>query len=98
MTVLFDGPDLLPADVARLATQLERVKYVMQDGQWWTLADLAHRVQGSEAGISARLRDLRKTKFGGYRVERRRIVGWSGGLWQYRLLPPVPTGQQEMTW
>ena len=39
--------------------------------------------KASETGISARLRDLRKTKFGGYNVEsRRRGVG---GLWEFRV-------------
>ena len=37
---------------------------------------------GSEAGISARLRDLRKEKFGGYSIERKRS---DEGLWWYRM-------------
>lgn len=94
----FDGPDLLASDVQRLGSQLERVKQAMNNGSWWTLAELATAVNGSEAGVSARLRDLRKPRFGGYRVERRRIVKWSLGLWQYRLLPPLPSGQQELSW
>jgi hypothetical protein len=37
-----------------------------------------------------RLRDLRKGKFGAYRVLRQNR---GGGLWVYRVLPPLPSGQ-----
>lgn len=39
--------------------------------------------KASETGISARLRDLRKVKFGAYVVERRRRG--EGGLYEYRV-------------
>jgi hypothetical protein len=70
-------------DQARLATQLEQVRTLMMDGQWRTLQQIGGRVQGSEAALSARLRDLRKSRFGGYTVERRRR---HGGLFEYRVL------------
>lgn len=82
MQTLFDGPDLSASDTVRLSGQLERVRNQMADGRWMTLAYLADLVGGSEAGISARIRDLRKPRFGGYVVERRRV---SGGLWEYRI-------------
>jgi len=41
-------------------------------------------VQAPEASVSARLRDLRKAKFGGYRVERQRVRE-GRGLYHYRL-------------
>jgi hypothetical protein len=74
-------------DGPRLAGQLDRVKTLMLDGQWRTLRLIAYMVGGSEAGISARLRDLRKAKFGGYLVERRRKprVVPHAGLWEYRV-------------
>jgi len=83
-----DGPDLTPADQLRLGTQLVRVQTLMGDGRWRTLAQIAATVGGSEAGVSARLRDLRKDKFGAHCVERHRTH--SGGLWHYRLVP-TPT-------
>jgi hypothetical protein len=55
----------------------------MTDGRWWTLSELAERCGGTEAAISARIRDLRKAKFGGGVVERERV---SGGLWRYRVV------------
>ena len=80
----FDGATFDPArDGARLTGQLERVKGIMADGAWRTLAELAALVDGSEAGVSARLRDLRKVKFGGHQVDRRRRG--DGGLHEYRL-------------
>lgn len=89
----FSGPDVTPADAERLTSQLERVKRLMLDGQWRTLRHIAGCVGGSEAAISARLRDLRKPHFGGYEVERTRL---SRGLWSYRVLPPTPSGQLRL--
>lgn len=80
---LFDGPSITPADTVRLTGQLQRVRDYMADGAWRTLAEIAGRVSGSEAGVSARLRDLRKKRFGEFRVERRRR---GEGLWEYRVL------------
>lgn len=54
----------------------------MLRGGWWSLRELHNLAGGSEAGISARLRDLRKPRFGGYQVERRRV---EGGLFEYRI-------------
>jgi len=90
--VRFDGPDLTAQDTQRLSSQLLRVERLMRDGKWRSLAHIAVDVGGSEAGVSARLRDLRKPRFGGWRVERRKVYCESGWF-EYRLLPPVPTGQ-----
>lgn len=80
---LFDGDTFDPEkDQARLTGLLDRVFWLMLDGRWRTLSDIHAKVGGSEASISARLRDLRKQKFGAFLVERRRL---SGGLWEYRL-------------
>src|SRR5688572_28461757 len=91
---MFDGRTFESEhDEARLAGQLERVKTLMSDGRWRTIDTIARLVHGSAQGISARLRDLRKAPHGAYVVERRRV---SGGLFEYRVLPPVPTGQAEL--
>lgn len=83
-------PDL---DGDRLLTQMQRVVRAVAGGRWWTLAALAATVGGTEAAVSARLRDMRKPRFGRHRVDRRRV---SGGLWEYRVLPPLPAGQMDM--
>ena len=69
-------------DHARLTTQLERVCTLLTTppGQRWKLRELADAVGAPEASISARIRDLRKDKFGGFEVLRNRTAG---GLWEY---------------
>lgn len=81
-----DGPGLEPADQERLGTLMDRVVSLMLDGEWRTLSEIASRAQGSEASVSARLRDMRKERFqdryGALTVEKRRV---SQGLYEYRV-------------
>lgn len=67
----------------RLTGQAQRVWECVKGGQWWTLADLSREAKGSEAAVSARLRDLRKPEWGGYTVEREHL---GNGIWRYRVL------------
>lgn len=91
MPYTFDGETYNKhIDGNRLTSQFDRVHGLMLDGQWRTLGEIAEAIsyppydQASEAGVSARLRDLRKPRFGGYEVERRRRHG--AGLYEYRLI------------
>jgi hypothetical protein len=69
-------------DRDRLNRQARLVWRVMSDGAWHTLGELSAATGGEpEASVSARLRDLRKPRFGSH-IIRRRYVG--GGLWEYR--------------
>lgn len=80
----FDGHTYEPRqDYARLNGQLHRVAALMNDGRFRTLAEIACAAGGTEASVSARLRDLRKPKYGAHDVKRERI---SGGLYRYRLV------------
>ena len=80
----FDGATYDHArDSARLGEQMLAVLSVMADGQWRTLAAIASETNAPEASVSARLRDLRKPRFGGYTVNREYI---RRGLYQYQLL------------
>ena len=80
----FDGKTVDPAiDGDRLGRQMNAVFAAMKNGGWWTLRGLANVSAGTEAGVSARIRDLRKRRFGGYTVLRRRV---RAGLWEYRLV------------
>ena len=72
-------------DYDRLNRQARRVYDVMRDGTWRTLREIADETGDPEASVSARLRDLRKQRFGALNVERRRE---HGGTWIYRVLPP----------
>ena len=92
----FDGKTYDPAlDEVRLTGQLSRVKYFMRNGGWHTLQEIRDFANGSEAGVSARIRDLKKARFGGYTVNRRRVLD-SLGLWEYQLLKPKPSGQLRL--
>ena len=76
-------------DHHRLSGQLRKVRDFMTDRDWHTLAEICAAVGvESQASVSARLRDLRKTKFGGYTVERRRRGEASAGLFEYRVSRP----------
>lgn len=84
---LFDTGCPIPReDTARIATQTARVRALMLDGEWRTIADVAHACGASEPGASARLRDLRKFPYH-YRVERRRVRDVPG-LYEYRVSVP----------
>lgn len=82
-TLQFDGATYDPAlDGERLGRQLDRVRNMLlaYRGEFFTLAELQMVAGGSEAGVSARIRDLRKVRNGGHQVQRRRR---SGGTWEY---------------
>jgi len=83
----FDGASYeAKADEARLTGQLLRVFDCMKDGRWRTLSEL-HRVAGAtEASVSARLRDLRKSRFGGHTVNRRARGERERGIFEYQLV------------
>jgi len=72
-------------DKERLNAQQRRVFEVMQDGRWRTLREISETTGDGEASISARLRDFRKEKFGGFAVDRRRRGEEKRGLFEYRL-------------
>ena len=80
-------------DGKRLWTSLRAARDLLEkhQGEWFTLREIQdylsrdYHVASSEAGISARFRDLRKAKHGGLEMESRRV---GGGLWEYRMKPP----------
>jgi hypothetical protein len=79
----FDGETIEAArDNGRLTVQLNEVRRICSNEQWWTLAELARATGYPEASISARLRDLRKPKFGRWNVERQYV---ERGLFRYRV-------------
>ncbi len=84
----FDGetydPDL---DHVRLTGQLQRVYNVMKDSRWRTLNNISVLASGPESSIGARIRDLRKPKFGEYRIDRKRD-SINKGMFLYRLVTP----------
>lgn len=80
----FDGKTYEASrDFQRLGEQAKRVFKAMADGGWSTLHQLAQDTGDPEASISARLRDFRKPKWGGFTIEREYA---GNGLHRYRLV------------
>jgi len=80
----FDGSTYNHArDGARLGDQMLSVFQIMRDGEYRTLGQIAASTYSPESSVSARLRDLRKPRFGGHTVNRRYV---GNGLYQYQLL------------
>ena len=86
----FDGDTYEPEfDQSRLTTQMGRVWLALREGEWLSLGELAARVDAPEASVSARLRDLRKHRFGNHEVARRHRGERGSGLFEYQLIPKV---------
>jgi len=93
----FDGATLQTADQPRLRGQLLAVFEIMDDSMWHTLEDIQNRLNAvgraaTTPSVSARLRDLRKEKFGSYIVDRRKVTLGNKvvpGLYEYRVRMPV---------
>lgn len=69
-------------DGPRLHRQAQLVFDAIKDGRWRTLHAITERTGEPEASVSARLRDLRKPKFGGFTISRRYVAA---GVWEYRM-------------
>lgn len=69
-------------DYKRLSGGLKRVHRFMSDNQWHTLREISDACGVSEATASARIRDLRKSQYGGYEVISEYV---KRGHWRYKL-------------
>ena len=71
---LFDGVPPTKAETQRLVSALKGIEAIMQDGQWWSSMRLKQALRDrygldvSESTVTAKVRDLRKSKHGGYRT------------------------------
>ena len=86
----FDGKTYEePLDQKRLTAQLFRVRACVMKNYpiWLTLGGISGLTGYPEASVSARLRDLRKERFGAYVVQRRRRGDGRRGLFEYRVDP-----------
>ena len=83
----FNGPAYDPAlDQVRLTGQCLRVFRMMKGGSWWCLWEISQRTGDPEASISAQIRHLRKPRFGGHTVNKRRRGEPGHGWWEYQLI------------
>lgn len=64
-----------------------RIARILADGQWRNARAIARRLHLSTAGVTARLRDLRKDEFGGHVIQLRRPE--RPGVYDYRLVVEV---------
>ena len=88
-TMDFDGASYERRfDHARLTSQMGQVFTFIKDGDWHTLHGIEEATGHPQASISARLRDLRKKKFGGFNVQKRRVHEGSG-TYEYILYDDV---------
>jgi hypothetical protein len=86
-TLVFDGSDYVPElDDRRLTGQILRIFDLMRDGEWRTLSDIESATGDPQSSISAQLRHLRKERFGGHTVNKRRQGDRSNGLFEYQLI------------
>lgn len=69
-------------DGVRLNEQCQDVFNFLSDNCWHTLREAHERTGHPEASISARIRDLKKERFGGFKISKRYI---NNGLWQYKM-------------
>lgn len=83
----FNGPVYEPElDHDRLRGQILRIFELMKDERWRTLEEIERDTGDPQASVSAQLRHLRKKRFGGHIVEKRRRGEDTRGLWEYRLV------------
>lgn len=84
----FGGPDVTPADSARMGRQLQAVRKIMLCGDWFTLEDLRRELDrmgivATTPGISARFRELKTPKGGSHETEKKLVAP---GLYRYRIV------------
>jgi len=83
----YEGP-VESRDVDRLSGQTRRIYDLMSDRQWRTLEQIEYETGDPQASVSAQLRHLRKHRFGGHQIDKRRIALniFSDAQWEYRLV------------
>ena len=80
-------------DVATLPPQCSKVLVFFRrlgKGSWRTVGDIAVSIGLPEQSVSARIRDLRKPVFGGYKIEKRRRRGTT--KYEYRIVGQAGDG------
>ncbi len=84
----FEGSDYVrELDRVRLTGQILRIFNFMAPGEWRTLREIESKTGDPQASISAQLRHLRKDRWGGHQVEKRRRGDEHQGLFEYKLIP-----------
>ena len=80
-TARYEGP-VSARDCERLEGQTRAIYHLMRDAEWRTLDEISMTTGAPEPSVSAQLRHLRKLRFGGHTVNKRR----RGNQWEYQLI------------
>lgn len=62
---------------------VEQCRLLMADGGWWSIPAMAAALGCSQTGASARIRDLRKERYGCHTIVKRLRPG---GYFEYRMV------------
>ena len=83
----FDGSDVVKKlDNPRLEKGITRIFNYMKGERWLTLETISESTSIGESSVSAQLRNMRKDRFGGHTIEKRRKGERTSGLWEYKLI------------
>lgn len=85
----FNGSDYSKdLDHDRLGRQINEIFGLMKDGQYRTLREIEQATGHPQASCSAQLRNLRKSRFGGHLVNKRRrpSTELDRGIFEYQLV------------
>lgn len=83
----FSGSDYdIDLDKLRLSGQVKRIRDLMIDGKFRSLGEIEKITSDPQASISAQLRNLRKSSFGSYTVNKKRVGKGTTGLFEYQLI------------
>jgi hypothetical protein len=83
-TARYEGPPDNWKDFDRLNGHIRRIFSLMSDSRWRTLAEIEMLTGIPQASGSAFLRHLRKIRFGGHTVNKRRRN--DSAQWEYQLI------------
>ncbi len=78
------SPYVTARDVPRILRGIDRVKNVLADREWHTLAEVSQKSAVPEASASAAMRALRRAEFGSHTIVLRRYTPYTGQF-EYRL-------------
>lgn len=90
----YEGPVDPRIDFDRLQGQTRVIFDLMSDRQFRTLSEIGDITGFPQASVSAQIRHLRKLRFGGNIVNKRRRFE-DKGVWEYQLIPRIPAGQRD---
>lgn len=83
-------------DGERVRTQMQVIRDFMLSHDFVTLSEIEHCLKYPSASISAQLRHLKKDKFGGYELEKKRLSINNAGTWLYKLTSREPNKQETL--